>query len=48
MVSSGKFDIDVLNRMATKEYGFRDAVSMYKELETIYTSNMKVLVNFQN
>jgi len=47
MVSSGKMDIEVLNRMATKEYRFEDAVSMYKDLESIYTENMKVLVNFQ-
>jgi 2-desacetyl-2-hydroxyethyl bacteriochlorophyllide A dehydrogenase len=47
MVSSGKMDIGVLNRMITGEYSFRDAVAMYKELETTYTSNMKVLINFE-
>ena len=47
IVSSGKVDIPFLNKMATKEYSFRDAVTMYKELETIYTENMKVLINFQ-
>ena len=47
MVSSGKMDIEILNRMATKEYGFLDAVTMYKDLESIYTENMKVLINFK-
>lgn len=46
LISSGRFDIAKFNRMATKEYNFADAVSMYKELETIYTDNMKVLVKF--
>ena len=46
MVSSGKMDIEVLNKMATKEYNFRDAVAMYKDLESIYTNNMKVLIDF--
>jgi len=37
MVSLGKIDINVLNKMITREYSFRDAVSMYKELESVYT-----------
>ena len=47
LVSSGKMDIEILNKMATKEYAFCDAVSMFKDLESIYTENMKVLINFQ-
>jgi 2-desacetyl-2-hydroxyethyl bacteriochlorophyllide A dehydrogenase len=47
MVSSGVISPDIVNRMATKEYSFRDAAMMFKELETIYTENMKVLINFQ-
>ena len=47
MVSAGNFDVEVMNKMATREYSFKDAKKMYKELETIYTENMKVLVNFQ-
>jgi len=37
MVFLGKIDINVLNKMITREYSFRDAVSMHKELESIYT-----------
>jgi len=48
LVSSGKMPIDTLNKMATCEYSFRDAVAMYKALETSYTENMKVLIDFTN
>ncbi len=47
-VSSGRFDIAVLDRMATAEYPQKDAVRMFHELETTYTDNMKVLIDFRN
>ena len=46
LISSGKIDAKFVEQMATAEYNFEDAVEMYKELETTYTQNMKVLVKF--
>ncbi len=46
MISEGKLDINIVNKMATKEYKFMDAAAMFKELETIYPEQMKVIVNF--
>jgi threonine dehydrogenase-like Zn-dependent dehydrogenase len=30
MISSGRTDIEIVNRMATKEYSFKDVVEMFK------------------
>ena len=45
-VASGRIDVEYINRMITAEYDFQDIVSMYKELESTYTSNMKVIIDF--
>lgn len=43
---SGKIDIGYFNRMATAEYDFEDVIKMYKDMETEYGKNMKVLIKF--
>jgi 2-desacetyl-2-hydroxyethyl bacteriochlorophyllide A dehydrogenase len=45
-ISSGAIQKDFINKMITAEYNMEDAVQMYKELETTYTSNMKVVIKF--
>lgn len=48
MLDSGEMPLETMNKMATKEYSFKDAPAMFKELETIYPQQMKVIVNFQD
>ena len=45
-LATGKIDIGYFNRMATAEYDFEDVLKMYKDMETEYGKNMKVLIKF--
>ena len=43
---TGKIGVEYINRMITAEYDFEDAIQMYKDMETEYGNNMKVVLKF--
>ncbi len=47
-VVNGVIEEDYLNKMITAEYHYTKASEMYKELETEYGNNMKVVIDFQD